>query len=320
MKRILVTGACGFIGYHVCKALLKDGHYVIGLDNFNNYYSPQLKEARAKNLEMEVFRIDICDKHLIVRLIQDHQITHIIHLAAQAGVRHSLTHPEDYASSNLDGFISLLEACRHFPTIKFIFASSSSVYGSNKKIPFQENDKTDMPTNLYGATKKANELLAYSYHHLFNISMIGLRFFTVYGPWGRPDMAYYSFTKCILEKRPIPIFNEGRLQRDFTFIDDIIEGILAALNYPANFEIFNLGNNHPVDLLTFIATLEKLLDKRAIRDMRPIQKTEVPITFADITKSQKLLQFSPKTNLEEGLQKFIQWYYEYHSISSVQYL
>jgi len=316
MKRILVTGAAGFIGFHLCKALLEKGCHVVGIDNFNHYYDPKLKEDRIQLLDMQVLRNDICDNGALIQLLKEEEITHVMHLAAQAGVRHSLKHPKDYVASNLDGFVSIMEACRHIPNIKVIFASSSSVYGNNEKIPFQENDKTDQPTNLYGATKKANELIAYSYHHLFNIPMIGLRYFTVYGPWGRPDMAYYSFTKCILEKRSIPIFNNGLMQRDFTYIDDIIQGTISALDYPAKFEIFNLGNNQPIDLMNFIAVLEKLLGKRAIKDMRPHQKTEVPITFADITKSQKLLNFHPSTKLEDGLMKFIQWYHEYHSIAS----
>ena len=316
MKRVLVTGAAGFIGFHLCKALLAQEVHVVGIDNFNHYYDPKLKEDRSLFLNMQILRSDICDKKALLQLLKEEEITHIVHLAAQAGVRHSLTHPEDYVASNLDGFVSIMEACRHIPNIKVIFASSSSVYGNNEKIPFQENDKTEKPTNLYGATKKANELIAYSYHHLFNIPMIGLRYFTVYGPWGRPDMAYYSFTKCILEKRAIPIFNNGLMQRDFTFIDDIIQGTISALDYPGNFEIFNLGNNQPIDLMNFIGILEKLLGKRAIKDMRPHQKTEVPITFADITKSQKLLNYHPSMKLEEGLLRFIEWYHEYHAIPS----
>jgi len=316
MKRVLVTGAAGFIGFHLCKTLLQKGFHVIGIDNFNHYYDPKLKEDRVKFLDMQILRSDICDREALIKLLKEEKITHIAHLAAQAGVRHSLTHPDDYVASNLNGFVSIMEACRHFPNIKVVFASSSSVYGSNEKIPFQENDKTEQPTNLYGATKKANELIAYSYHHLFNIPIIGLRYFTVYGPWGRPDMAYYSFTRCILEKRSIPIFNNGLMQRDFTYIDDIILGTVSALDYPDKFEIFNLGNNQPIDLMHFISILEKLLGKRAIIDMKPNQKTEVPITFADITKSQKLLNYHPSTKLEEGLMKFLEWFHEYHKVPS----
>jgi UDP-glucuronate 4-epimerase len=317
MSRVLVTGAAGFIGYHLCNALSKNSHDVIGIDNFNSYYDPALKRDRAKKLSSPIILADIRDTAKMKKLIEENQITHIIHLAAQAGVRHSITHPEEYLASNIEGFVSILECLKDAPHIKLIFASSSSVYGNNPQIPFKENDKTDNPLNLYGATKKASEVIAYSYHHLYNISMIGLRYFTVYGPWGRPDMAYYSFTKNILDKKPITLFNQGQMTRDFTYIDDIIEGTMASLNFPAGFEIFNLGNNNPVELMTFVSTLEKLLNKRAIIEFSPHQKADVPITFADISKSQKFLNFKPKTSLEEGLKQFVSWYGEYHSCVSL---
>jgi len=317
MSRFLITGAAGFIGSHLCEALVKNSQNVIGVDNFNSYYDPDLKRARAKKLTCPVILADIRDQAKMKKLISENQITHIIHLAAQAGVRYSLSHPEDYLASNIEGFVSVLECLKEFPHIKLIFASSSSVYGNNPQIPFKENDKTDCPLNLYGATKKAAEVLAYSYHHLYNISMIGLRYFTVYGPWGRPDMAYYFFTKNILDKKPITLFNQGQMKRDFTYIDDIIEGTLAAINFPASYEIFNLGNNNPCDLMTFVSTLEKLLNKRALIEYAPNQKADVPITFADISKSQKFLNFQPKTSLEEGLKKFVNWYAEYHQSISL---
>lgn len=317
MSHILVTGAAGFIGYHLCEALLKNNHHVIGVDNFNSYYDPTLKRDRAKKLSCPIILADIRDKEKMKKLIEENQITHVIHLAAQAGVRYSLSHPEEYLGSNIEGFVSILECLKDASHIKLIFASSSSVYGNNPQIPFKENDKTDSPLNLYGATKKSAEVLAYSYHHLYNISTIGLRYFTVYGPWGRPDMAYYSFTKNILEKKPITLFNQGQMKRDFTYIDDIIAGTIASINFPATYEIFNLGNNNPQDLSTFVSTLEKLLNKRALIEYAPNQKADVPITFADISKSQKFLNFQPKTSLEEGLKKFVDWYAEYHSCVSL---
>ncbi len=242
MKTILLTGAAGFIGFHTALALVKRGDTVIGLDNFNSYYSPKLKKERALQLRahgIEVVEADINDRATLHGLFEEHPITDTLHLAAQAGVRYARKHPEAYLSSNIDGFLSILETLRLHPTVKLTYASSSSVYGRNEKTPFAVTDRTDQPANLYAATKKANELMAYSYHHLYDIPMTGLRFFTVYGPWGRPDMAYYSFTEKILKGEPIHLFNEGKMRRDFTYIDDVVRGTLAALDYDSGYEIFN---------------------------------------------------------------------------------
>lgn len=319
MKRVLITGAAGFIGYHLARHLHKRGDFCIGLDNFNNYYDPQLKKDRAAELQklgIEIIGADICDRDLIKLLLLKHGITHFVHLAAQAGVRHSLSHPDDYVASNLQGFVSILEACRFFPSIKLTFASSSSVYGLNKKIPFSVDDKTDAPTNLYGATKKANELIAHAYHHLYGLSVTALRFFTAYGPWGRPDMAYYRFTRQICEGHPIQVFNRGQMRRDFTYIEDIVRGTASAIDLGAPCEIFNLGNNRPVDLLYLIQLLEEALGKKAIKEMLPMQPGEVTETFADIEKSQRLLNFHPSVSIEDGILSFIDWFKQYHSLPS----
>ncbi len=311
---ILVTGAAGFIGFHLSLYLKKRKDKVLGLDNFNSYYDKNLKLKREEILkknDINIIHADIKESAFIKKLLKEEKITHIVHLAAQAGVRHSISHPEDYIASNLEGFVSLLEACKDEP-IKFVYASSSSVYGLNKKTPFDTEDKTDQPTNLYGATKKANELIAFAYHHMYKIPMIGLRYFTVYGPWGRPDMAYYKFTKHILENKPLDIFNEGNLKRDFTYIDDIIEGTAAALDLSCPWEIFNLGNNKPVKILDLVALLEKKLQKKAIINYLPMQKGEVIETYADIEKSKNLLNFHPKVTIEEGLEEFLEWYKSYH--------
>jgi len=315
-KRILITGAAGFIGFHLAKKLKSLGAFCIGLDNFNTYYDVELKKRRADMLALqgiEVLTLDIQEREKIHELILKYDITHVAHLAAQAGVRHSLTHPDDYVDSNLHGFVSMLESIKFKPSIKFIYASSSSVYGLNTKIPFSENDQTDKPANLYGATKKANELIAHAYHNLYGISVTGLRFFTVYGPWGRPDMAYYQFSKKIFEEKPIPIFNHGKMKRDFTYIDDIVDGMIAAINLGAPCEVFNLGNHRPVELLRFIELLEKALGKSAVKEMLPMQPGEVLETFADIEKSQKLLGFYPSISIEEGIERFAAWFKEYHA-------
>lgn len=312
MKRILITGAAGFIGFHLAKHLKSRGDFVLGLDNFNAYYDPALKLDRQKLLDIELITGDIRDTALLKSLIDKNEITHFVHLAAQAGVRHSLNVPSDYVSANLEGFVSVLEACRSKPSIKLIYASSSSVYGLNKKIPFSVDDKTDSPTNLYGASKKANELMAHSYHHLFGFSVTGLRFFTVYGPWGRPDMAHYLFARNICEGKPIQIFNEGKMRRDFTYIDDIVQGTTAAIDLGADCEIFNLGNHRPVELLHMITTLENALGKKAIKQFLPEQRTEVIETYADIEKSTNLLRFRPQITLEEGTLRFVEWFKHYH--------
>lgn len=317
MKRVLITGIAGFIGFHLASCLKKRGDFCIGLDNFNAYYDPKLKRARAAHLAkmgIEIFDLDICDQQSIQRMLLDYGITHVVHLAAQAGVRHSLSHPNDYVTSNLQGFVSVLEALRHVPSIHLVYASSSSVYGLNQKIPFSENDRTDLPTNLYGASKKANEMIAHAYHHLYGISVTALRYFTVYGPWGRPDMAYYRFTQQILSDEPIQVFNQGEMRRDFTYIDDIIQGTVAALDFGAKYEIFNLGNHRPIKLLRLIELLEDALGKAAIKQMLPMQPGEVLETFADIEKSAQLLQFQPKVSLEEGIVSFIRWFKQYHGL------
>ncbi len=323
MKRILITGAAGFIGFHLAQRLKKRGDFAIGLDNFNAYYDPQLKKDRAEILRKQGIEIapgDIRDRDALKLLLLRHGITHVVHLAAQAGVRHSLSAPDDYVASNLQGFVSVLEACRLFPSLKLIYASSSSVYGLNKKIPFSVDDKTDQPANLYGATKKANEVMAHAYHHLHGLSVTALRYFTAYGPWGRPDMAYYRFTRQICEGQPIQVFNRGHMRRDFTYIDDIVEGTIAAIDLGAPCEVFNLGNNSPVNLLHLIELLEEALGKEAIKEMLPMQQGEVTETYADIEKSQRMLNFRPSISLEEGILRFIEWYKHYHAVPSFHFI
>lgn len=315
MKRVLITGAAGFIGFHLAFQMKKRGDFVLGLDNFNNYYDPQLKKDRAETLAkegIEIVDLDIRQRDAIKLLILRHEITHVVHLAAQAGVRHSLSQPDDYVASNLQGFVSILEACRLFPNIKLIYASSSSVYGLNQKIPFSVEDRTDQPANLYGATKKANEVMAHAYHHLYGLSVTALRYFTVYGPWGRPDMAYYRFAQQICEGNPIQVFNRGLMRRDFTYIDDIVQGTLAAVDLGAPCEIFNLGNNRPVNLLYLIELLEEALGKSAIKQLFPMQPGEVVETYADIQKSEKVLHFRPSVSIEEGVRRFVDWFKLYH--------
>jgi UDP-glucuronate 4-epimerase len=314
MKRILITGAAGFIGFHAALQLRKRGDFVIGLDNFNHYYAPSLKQARCQILNqdsIDVVRADICDCAKLKELLEQHEITHVIHLAAQAGVRHSMKQPGDYVTSNLQGFASILEACRAFPHIKLIYASSSSVYGLNRTIPFHIDDPTDSPANLYGATKIANEAMAHAYHHLYGISVTALRYFTAYGPWGRPDMAYYRFTKDIFEGHPIPVYNYGLMRRDFTYVDDIVAGTIAALDLGAPCERFNLGGHRPVDLLYLIQLLEEAIGKPAITELLPAPPGEVMETYADIEKSERLLNFRPAVSLEEGVSRFVEWYKEY---------
>jgi len=312
---IFITGIAGFIGFHVAQALRRRGDTVVGCDNFNAYYDPQLKRDRAALLEkqgIQVFDMDIRNSSLLEKLVLEHRTTHFVHLAAQAGVRHSIRHPEDYVAANMEGFVQVMEVIRRHPKISFIYASSSSVYGLNKKIPFSETDPTDMPSSLYGATKKSNELIAHAYHHMYGISVTGLRYFTVYGPWGRPDMAYFSFTRAILKGAPVHIYNEGQMKRDFTYIDDIVAGTLAAINLGASCEVFNLGNHKPEDVLYLVELLEKNIGKAAVKELLPMQPGEVPVTYADITKSRKQLGFSPKISLEQGIQKFLSWYQDYY--------
>jgi UDP-glucuronate 4-epimerase len=311
-KKVLVTGAAGFIGYHASLALHERGDTVIGLDNFNAYYSPELKRRRAEGLKekgIQVIESDLNHREFLETVLDRQGCTHVLHLAAQAGVRYAKTHPEAYLTSNIQGFLSLLECLRARSHIHLTYASSSSVYGCNTKIPFAVTDPTDHPANLYAATKKANELMAYSYHHLYGIRSTGLRFFTVYGPWGRPDMAYYSFTEAILANKPIHLFNQGKMSRDFTYIDDIVQGILAAIDLEGEVELFNLGNHHPVPLLNFVEILEKLLRKRAIKIFEERSAGEVENTYADITDSERRLGFKPTTSLETGLTHFLNWYH-----------
>lgn len=310
MKRVLVTGAAGFVGFHLARALKKRGDFVLGLDLFNAYYDPQLKRDRASILseeKIEVVEGDIQNTELLKALCTRHKITHIVHLAAQAGVRHSILKPEEYVAANLIGFTSILEACRASGT-KLVYASSSSVYGLNTKIPFSTKDRTDQPANLYGATKKANEVMAHAYHHLFGFSVTGLRYFTVYGPWGRPDMAYYRFSHLILEGKPIPLFHGGQMRRDFTYIDDIVAGTIAALDLGAPCEIFNLGSHHPVEIRYLIERLEQELGRKAVLEMLPMQPGEVLETYADIAESEKRLGFHPRVSIEEGLHRFVEWF------------
>lgn len=322
VKKILITGAAGFIGFHLALALKKQGHIVVGCDNFNDYYDPELKIKRASILgqyDIPCLERDIRESSAIEQIVVDNNVTHLVHLAAQAGVRYSLQHPEKYVDANLDGFVQILEVCRRHPKMRCVYASSSSVYGLNKKIPFSEEDMTDSPASLYGATKKANEVIAHSYHHLYGIPLIGLRFFTVYGPWGRPDMAYFSFTRDILEGRPIAVYGEGLLQRDFTYIDDIISGIMAAMDHDETpYEIFNLGNNHPATVLELVRAIEDATNQKAKLDFQPTQPGDVTTTYADITKAQKLLGFTPTTSLQEGIGKFVRWYQEEYNFISAK--
>jgi UDP-glucuronate 4-epimerase len=314
MKRIFISGISGFIGFHLSLALKQRGDAVFGCDNFNTYYDPLLKRQRARLLAetgIPVVDCDIVDKDRLKTELKNHSISHFVHLAAQAGVRHSIKQPESYVHSNLNGFVQILETLRDFPHIKLVYASSSSVYGLNSKVPFAETDPVEQPASLYGATKRCNEVIAHSYHHIHGIFCTGLRFFTAYGPWGRPDMAYFSFSKAILNEEIIPVFGEGKLMRDFTYIDDIVKGTIAAIDHGAANEIFNLGNNSPVSVLELISILESQLGKKAVISFQPVPPGDVPITYADITKSQKILGFEPKTPLHEGLKKFTDWYLAY---------
>ncbi|USN45000.1 MAG: GDP-mannose 4,6-dehydratase [Candidatus Woesearchaeota archaeon] len=316
MGKILVTGAAGFVGFHVCKELLKQNKQVIGIDNFNDYYNPLLKEKRAAlltNKNFSLLRQDFSDYKKLFEAVKDEDIDLIIHLGAQAGVRYSIDNPHVYEEANLKGTLAIFELARHKHIPKVVFASSSSVYGNTKKTPFSEEDFVDHPISLYAATKKANELMAYTYHHLYNIKMVGLRFFTVYGPWGRPDMAYFSFFKNIQEGKAIKVFNHGKMQRDFTFIADIVQGILAATQADLTYEIINLGNNSPEELGTFIDILEEEAGKKAVKEMLPMQPGDVLITYADISKAKKLLNYQPTTSLKEGLRQFATWYKENES-------
>ena len=337
MKKILVTGSAGFIGFHLAKGLLESGFDVVGIDNLNDYYDPQLKLDRLENLNAFVSeknlqdsyqftKLDISDEYALKDLFNQHDFDIVVNLAAQAGVRYSLENPNAYIVSNLIGYANILECCRHASIEHFIFASSSSVYGMNTKQPFSTSDNTDFPISLYAATKKSNELLAHSYSHLFQLPCTGLRFFTVYGPYGRPDMAYYSFTKAIHEGRSIDVFNHGDMKRDFTYIDDIVDGILkvvqkvpgpierASTNAVAPFRVFNIGNNNPVPLSRFIAAIEAAMSKPAVKNMLPMQSGDVPVTYADIDDLVDEYGFHPSTSIEQGISKFVEWYLKTSSL------
>lgn len=333
-KNVLVTGAAGFIGFHLSRRLLKDGYRVIGLDNLNPYYDVSLKEARLNLLtpdeNFRFYRTDLADKTGLESLFSQESPDVVVNLAAQAGVRYSLTHPNAYVESNLTGFINLLECCRRNPIRHLVFASSSSVYGANTRMPFSVHDNVDHPVSMYAATKKANELMAHSYSHLFGLPATGLRFFTVYGPWGRPDMALFLFTHAILEGQPIQVFNHGNMQRDFTYIDDIIEGVVRIISlFPepdpawsgdrpdpgssyAPYRIYNIGNNYPVRLTDFISTIEKVLGKKAKKKFMDMQPGDVQATYADIDDLNRAVNFKPDTNLETGIRAFVAWYHAYY--------
>jgi len=334
--KILVTGAAGFIGYHVSRRLLERGDDVVGIDNLNDYYDPSLKEARLVMLrEFPRFtfeRLDIADREAMERCFAAHRPARVINLAAQAGVRYSLTNPHAYTESNITGFLNVLEGCRATNVEHLVYASSSSVYGSNTRQPFSEHQNVDHPVSLYAATKKANELMAHTYAHLFGIPSTGLRFFTVYGPWGRPDMALFKFTRGILAGEPIPVFNHGRMVRDFTYIDDVAEGVVRVVDHiaapdpnwnpddpdPARsgvpFRFYNIGNNNPVELLEYIAVLEEHLGKKAKMELLPIQPGDVPSTMADVRELEQAVGFRPATTVREGIAAFVKWYKDYYRV------
>jgi UDP-glucuronate 4-epimerase len=327
MNRVLVTGAAGFIGMHVCEALLARGQTVLGIDNLNDYYDPALKRARLARLRaphphagFEFRGVDIADTAAMHELFAHGGFTRVVHLAAQAGVRYSVTHPHAYAQANLVGFVNVLEGCRARGVEHLVYASSSSVYGGNTKLPFAEDDPVDRPVSLYAATKKANELMAHSYAHLYGLPCSGLRFFTVYGPWGRPDMAYWQFTRAMLAGEPIKAFNNGHMLRDFTYIDDIVAGVLAVLDRPPEARaprVLNIGGSAPVALMDFIAQLEAALGVRARVEFAPMQPGDVPATCADVSRLNALigtpLRFTP---LDEGLARFARWYRDWHGLES----
>ena len=325
-QAILVTGAAGFIGFHVARGLLAEGRNVVGLDDLNTYYDPALKQARLNVLRGDqrfAFEpTDLADRASVARLFAEHRFERVVHLAAQAGVRHSIDHPHAYVDANLEGFVNVLEGCRHHGCGHLIYASSSSVYGANTKLPFSVDDKTDHPISLYAATKKANELMARSYSHLYRIPTTGLRFFTVYGPWGRPDMAIFLFTKAIVEGTPIKLFNHGKMQRDFTYIDDVARGILRLIDHvppgdngeggDAPAQIYNIGNNRPEDLMHVVAVLENELGREAVKQMLPMQPGDVLATFADIDDLTRAVGFRPQTSIEDGIRNFVAWYRDHY--------
>ena len=323
-RRILVTGAAGFIGMHAAAALLDRGDAVVGVDNLDPYYDVSLKEARLARLAdragFAFERLDLAEADATARLFRDGRFDGVVHLAAQAGVRYSLVNPSAYVRANVDAFGHVLEGCRHARIAHLVYASSSSVYGAGHTLPFSEDQPTDHPVSLYAATKKSNEVMAHSYAHLYGLPATGLRFFTVYGPWGRPDMAPMIFTRAILAGEPIRVFNEGRMRRDFTYVDDIVEGVVRVLDLPpqrtpagaAPHAIYNIGNHEAVELSEFIATLERLLGRNAIRDLQPMQPGDVPATYASTDRLRALTGFAPRTPLADGLARFVDWYREYY--------
>ena len=333
-ESIIVTGCAGFIGFHTAKRLLENGKTVVGIDNINPYYSQQLKQDRCailgENKNFTFHKIDLTEKQVVDDLCSQVKPECVIHLAAQAGVRWSIENPWAYLDSNLTGFLSILESCRHNNVNHLIYASSSSVYGSNTKLPFSIEDSVDHPISLYAATKKANELMAHTYSHLYNLPTTGLRFFTVYGPWGRPDMAYWKFTKAILADEPIDIYNHGAMLRDFTYVDDVVESVLRLTDQPtttyqksdnqspnpgtsnAPWRVFNIGNHSPTKLLYMVSLLEKYLGKKARKNLLPMQPGDVRATYADVEALTEAVGFKPSTSIEDGLEKFVHWYLEYH--------
>jgi UDP-glucuronate 4-epimerase len=318
--KILVTGAAGFIGAALSLHLLERGDDVVGMDNLNDYYDIDLKKARLVRLtphkNFTFLECDIANNEAIAPLFAKEKFQCVVHLAAQAGVRYSITNPLVYAQSNLVGFLTILEGCRQQNVAHLVYASSSSVYGANTKLPFSTSDNVDHPVSLYAATKKANELMAHSYSHLYGLSTTGLRFFTVYGEWGRPDMSPFIFTRQILANKPIDLFNYGNHQRDFTYIDDIIKGIMCVVDTPPteNYRLYNIGNSQPEQLLTFVETLEKYLSKTAIKNLLPMQAGDVQDTYADMDGMKRDFNYSPKTSLDEGLEKFVQWYKSFYDV------
>jgi UDP-glucuronate 4-epimerase len=333
---VLVTGAAGFIGFHVAERLLSDGRRVVGLDSVNNYYDPRLKEARLEILRphsnFAFTKLDLADRAAIKSLFEQHQFPIVVHLAAQAGVRYSLDHPHAYVDANLEGFVNVLEGCRHNSCEHLLFASSSSVYGANTKLPFSVKDNVDHPISLYAASKKANELMAHAYSHLYRIPATGLRFFTVYGPWGRPDMAMFIFAKAILAGEPIKLFNHGKMRRDFTYVDDVSQAVVHLIDRPpqgradwdgshpdpatssAPWRIYNIGNNRPEELTHVVSLLEQEFGKKAVKEMLPMQPGDVEATYADVTDLERDVGFRPSTPIEDGIARFVKWYREYHRI------
>ncbi len=336
MKTILITGAAGFIGHNLAKRLLDLGRTVVGLDNLNDYYDPQLKRDRLAQLEaydnFSHAAFDMADREKMAQLFEATRFDAVVNLAAQAGVRYSLINPHSYVDTNLVGFVNILEGCRHGKVKHLVYASSSSVYGANTKMPFSVHDNVDHPVSLYAASKKANELMAHTYSHLFRLPTTGLRFFTVYGPWGRPDMALFLFTKAILEDRPIDVFNHGNMERDFTYIDDIVEGVLRVIDAipqgnPAwsgdapdsatsycPWRVFNIGNNKKEKLMRYIEVLEKCLGKTAVKNFLPMQDGDVPATYAQVDDLVREIDFKPNTSIEEGIEKFVEWYRGYYKV------